>query len=164
MSWSNSLTAIDHLFQTKNWNTWPVVRTSERCYLVARILRIFVIYKVEVQSEAETNFREVRLEPVRPASLALAPLPCPLSLPSARLKLLEPGCEGFSASSVELGHGAVARARLSPATSCGWAGQQGDGMAQARGMCCPTGHFPSLGLNTAQRGRTLCAWMAVCQS
>lgn len=40
VSWSDSLTALGHIFQAKHWNMWSGVRTSGRCYLVARILRV----------------------------------------------------------------------------------------------------------------------------
>lgn len=41
VSSSNSLVAIDPIFQIKNWNMWSGVKTSRKCDLVARILQIF---------------------------------------------------------------------------------------------------------------------------
>lgn len=140
VSWSDSLTAIGHIFQTKTWNMWSGMRTSGRCYLVARILRVsgklFRSIKLKGKKyETETNLQEEQPAP-------------PPALPWGNTGAGGEGLSSFSCGVwawLWLVPGCPQLQALCQGGSCGWVSSKCNARVQAGGWAVPPGCFPALG-------------------
>lgn len=159
VSWSNSLIATSHIFQTKKENMWFGVRTSGGLLPASQNIKnfweIFMIY-IRLKEKKEAEIREVQPRPVGLAS----PAPPTPPLPRAKAGAAQPGREGLRLPSVELDTGcrgsqAVASQGLSALAPWWllWVGQPpGTRQGPGREMGCPTRVLPALGLNGSPKG------------